>query len=78
MIDIPLRPPRLHGEPGPVTGHSGVCPDETSTNGHSDSVAAQQLLALAADQPGNFELYRDAITELIPVTAASALARSKK
>lgn len=44
VIDIPLSPPRLHDEPGPASGHSGVCQDGTSTNDHSDSVAAQLLV----------------------------------
>ncbi|MER5720357.1 serine/threonine-protein kinase [Streptomyces sp. NPDC002132] len=39
----------------------------------NDTAAAAQLLALAADQPGSFELYLDVITRLNVTTAREAL-----
>ncbi|MEU8295623.1 serine/threonine-protein kinase [Streptomyces pseudogriseolus] len=44
-----------------------------NANERGDTAAAAQLLALAADQPGSYELYLDAVTRLDVAAAEAAL-----
>ncbi|MFF3247052.1 serine/threonine-protein kinase [Streptomyces sp. NPDC002870] len=69
FLDLVARETAPHTEL-PITRAHRLLED---ANDRDDSTAAAQLLALAADQPGSYELYLDAVAKLSVPTAERAL-----